>query len=255
MQSFTKNVGETVLVTLGSFLTTFAIIYFLSMAIGNGLSKAAHHHPSPTPVAPLSPLEMSRVVLEIRSQATIEGAMTDIGSGSGVVIDSRGYILTCNHVVDDAERVQVDIGDGFYLRGEVVAYDEQQDLAIVKVDHTFTDVAVWGSSQDLQLGDTVWAIGYPFDVAKLVRRGVVSGLGFNIEHNPFVVTDLQINPGDSGGAIFNSLGQLVGISARIQTTQGLMANIGIAFGIPSDIAHRFVLHNLPTKEYANDQLP
>ncbi len=240
MKPSIKKAGVTVSVILGSFLITFGLLYGLLQTIPSGLSKATVRPPAVHLTIP----QISRSVVEIRSQATIEGELMFIGSGSGVVIDPRGYILTCNHVVDDAERVQVDI-DGFLLRAEVVAWDDQQDLALLKVDRVFTDIAVWGSSSDLVLGDTVWAIGYPFDVTKLVRRGVVSGLDFNIQGNPFVVSDAQINPGDSGGAVFNDRGQLVGISARIQCTQGLVANIGIAFCIPSDLAHRFVLKHLP----------
>lgn len=200
--------------------------------------------PTPVPIT-----ETATSVVQIRSLVQSDGGMAQVGSGSGVVVDTRGYVLTCDHVVDGVDQVMVDVG-GFLSRATVIASDPYLDLALLRVDRGFSYAAPWGSSSALSLGDTVIAIGFPFDVAKLVRRGVVSSIDYNIECNPFIITDAQINPGDSGGAVFNSSGELVGISARIQTSQGLAANIGIAYAIPSEVAHWFVNHHLPlpTKE-------
>ncbi len=183
-------------------------------------------------------------VVEIRSSEMTPEGLQETGTGSGVVVDTRGYILTCEHVVAGTAQVMVDVG-GFHSRATVIATDADLDLALLKVNREFSSAIVWGESRDLHVGDAVYAIGFPFDTAKLLRRGVVAGIDYNIEYNPFIVTDAQINPGDSGGAIFNGSNELVGISARIQTAQGLFANIGVAYAIPSEVAHWFVKQHLP----------
>ncbi len=160
-----------------------------------------------------------------------------------MIVDARGYILTCEHVVSGAAQIMVDV-DGFRSRATVVAFDADLDLALLKVNREFPLAAPWGSSKALHVGDPVYAIGFPFDTAKMLRRGTLAGLDYNIEYNSFMVTDAQVNPGDSGGALFNEANELVGIPARIQTAQGFFANIGMSYVIPGDVAHWFVKEHI-----------
>jgi len=187
----------------------------------------------PTPKTPLQQATSS--VVEIRTQVVDDesGSLVPDGSGSGVIVDRRGYILTCWHVVNGAVAT-------------VVAHDPDLDLALIQVGREMKHVTTWGDSDLLQPGDSVFAIGYPYDLARLVRRGVIASTDFIIADGSFVVTDASVNPGDSGGGLFTESGQLIGIDARIQSVQGLAANIGIAYAITGNVAHWFVTHHLPT---------
>ncbi len=185
--------------------------------------------------------------MEIRTFGKGEdGAEIELGTGSCLIVDRSGYILTCLHVVNGADRISVEL-ENIHLTATVLARDETLDLALIHVDRQLPAAIVWGDSKALRLGDTVYAIGFPFDIARLLRRGTVAATAFEIEHSPFFVTDAQINPGDSGGGMFNENGELVGLPARIQSVQGLSANIGLAFAIPSDVAHWFVTHNMDVR--------
>ncbi len=204
-----------------------------------GISFTAAVHYAPPTVA-----EMSNTVVEIRSSVlNEEGALVEDGTGSGVVVDKSGYVLTCNHVVADTVQVLVEV-DGVRSKATVIAQDARLDLALLKVDRQFPAAVTWGDSAKLKLGDTVFAIGFPFDVAKLVRKGIISSIGYSIESRPFVVTDAQINPGDSGGGVFDANGRFIGVSARIQSAQGLRANVGMAYFIPGNVAHWFVTQHM-----------
>ncbi len=196
----------------------------------------------------IHPLEAAaKTVLEVRTSALNEDhALVPEGTGSAIIVDSRGYLLTCLHVVDTAVAISVE-WNGTHAAATVVAKDESLDLALLFVGRQLPPPTTWGSSKVLRLGDTAYAIGFPFDVSRLLRRGVVALVNIDFDGSPFIVTDAQINPGDSGGGVFNEAGELIGISARIQTAQGLRANIGIAYAIPSDVAHWFVTNALPQK--------
>ena len=158
--------------------------------------------------------------------------------GSGFVIDPDGYIVTNNHVVANAEEITVIFSDNTHLPATLVGRDSKIDLALLKVKPAKKLVAVpFGDSDALHLGDWLIAIGNPFGLGGSVSTGVVSAKGRNINAGPFddfIQTDAAINRGNSGGPLFNTKGEVVGINSAIFSPTG--ANIGIGFAIPSSLA-------------------
>ncbi|MBI1182071.1 MAG: Do family serine endopeptidase [Alphaproteobacteria bacterium] len=161
--------------------------------------------------------------------------------GSGVIIDARnGYILTNNHVIADADHIQVTLTDRRELDATLVGTDPEIDIAVLKVDaHDLTAMPI-GDSDKLKIGDFVIALGNPFGIGQAATLGIVSALGrsgLGIEgYEDFIQTDASINPGNSGGALIDQTGQLVGINTAILSGSG--GNIGIGFAIPADMAIR-----------------
>lgn len=154
--------------------------------------------------------------------------------GSGVIVDSSGYILTNYHVIRDAERIQVVLYDGALVDATVVGNDPESDLSVLKIAHKNLPQVVLGDSNSARIGDVVLAIGNPLGVGQTVTQGIVSAtgrnrVGINTFEN-FIQTDAAINPGNSGGALINVAGELVGINAAILGYQG------IGFAIPTSIA-------------------
>jgi S1-C subfamily serine protease len=163
------------------------------------------------------------------------------GNGSGVVYRADGLIVTNNHVVEEAGRVEVVFADGRALRAEVVGQDPFNDLAVVRVDRDGLDAIEVGRTQQLQVGDLAVAVGSPFGLDATVTVGVVSALGRGVHagaaggasvYLPEVIqTDAPINPGNSGGALVDRNGRLMGINSAILTS-GEPANAGVGFAIP-----------------------
>ena len=157
------------------------------------------------------------------------------GTGSGVVIDKKGYILTNNHVVEDADEVKVSFVDGKTVSGKVVGTDPKSDLAVVKVDNVDVQPAKLGDSEKLAVGEWVIAIGNPFGLDHTVTVGVLSAKnrsGFDSGHyEDFLQTDASINPGNSGGPLVSLDGEVVGINTMIA---GI--GTGIGFAVPSSMA-------------------
>jgi serine protease Do len=158
------------------------------------------------------------------------------GQGSGVIVDSSGYIVTNFHVVQDAERIQVRLSDRRSAIATVVADDPMMDIAILKIDLPNLIPAEWGDSDKLQVGDLVWAIGSPFGLERSLTFGIVSNKtrrsGSHLSNSPYqeyLQTDAAVNPGNSGGPLVNIDGQVVGINAAIFGP----AYQGISFAIPS----------------------
>ena len=156
--------------------------------------------------------------------------------GSGVIISADGYILTNNHVVDGADEVRVAIGEARKeYKATVIGRDPTADIAVLKIDATGLTPAVFGDSEQLQVGDVVLAIGDPFGVGQSVSRGIVSALGrgnLGIETiEDFIQTDAAINPGNSGGALVDSDGRLVGINTAILSRTGGFNGLGFAIPI------------------------
>ncbi len=158
--------------------------------------------------------------------------------GSGVIVDSEGYIITNYHVVDRATQVEVELSDGSRQRAQVIGTDPATDLAVLKIGGGKLTAAPWGKSSDLEVGDPVLAIGSPFGLARTVTKGIFSATGRhavveNINYQDFLQTDAAVNPGNSGGPLVNMQGQIVGINTAIvgPTYQG------ISFAIPSDMVH------------------
>lgn len=172
--------------------------------------------------------------------------------GSGVVVTSDGYILTNNHVVEGADKVQVILANGRdKYKGEVIGRDPGTDVALLKIEATNLPVATLGDSSKLRVGDTVIAIGSPFGLSQTVTTGIVSALkrtNLGITgargYESFIQTDASINPGNSGGPLIDHQGRVVGINTAIFGATG--GNIGIGFAIPINMAVD-ILDKLQTK--------
>ena len=160
------------------------------------------------------------------------------GLGSGVIVTKDGYILTNNHVVDNAEEVKVTLQDGREFTAKVVGRDPKSDIAVIKIDASSLPVVPMADSDKVQVGDIVLAIGNPFGVGQTVTTGIVSATGrgnLGIEdYEDFIQTDAAINPGNSGGALVDVEGRLIGINTAIYSRTG--GNQGIGFAIPSGLA-------------------
>ena len=173
-----------------------------------------------------------------------EGAGQSISSGSGVIYRGNGYIITNNHVVEDADRIEVIIGKRTY-EANLVGADPSSDLAVLKVESDGLPAIRFGSSKNLEVGEWVIAVGNPFNLTSTVTAGIVSAKGrelnimksiFPIES--FIQTDAAINPGNSGGALVNLEGELIGINTAILSKTGSYAGYG--FAVPSDIVKKVV---------------
>jgi serine protease Do len=167
---------------------------------------------------------------------------TQVSSGSGVIFTADGYIVTNNHVVASAERIEVNYNKRVYP-AELIGTDPSTDLAVIKIQGTNLPAISLASSKDLQVGEWVIAVGNPFSLASTVTAGIVSAKGrkigiledkFPIES--FIQTDAAINPGNSGGALVNKKGELVGINTAILSRTG--SYTGYAFAVPVDIARK-----------------
>jgi serine protease Do len=172
------------------------------------------------------------------------GAHTQVSSGSGVIFSSDGYIVTNNHVVESAEKIQVLFRKNVY-DAELVGTDPSTDLAVLKIKENNLPAVTLGNSRNLQVGEWVIAVGNPFSLASTVTAGIVSAKGrrINIVEDKFPIesfiqTDAAINPGNSGGALVNKSGELVGINTAILSRTG--SYTGYAFAVPVDIARKVV---------------
>lgn len=167
------------------------------------------------------------------------------GSGSGVIIRSDGYIVTNNHVVDGASKVEVTLNNNKTYPATVVGTDPATDVAILKIDATGLPVVPFGDSDKLRLGQWVIAIGSPYDLRSTITAGIVSAKGRQMQHGPgesqfkiesFIQTDAAVNPGNSGGALVNQKGELVGVNTAIISQTGSFT--GYSFAVPSNIVRR-----------------
>lgn len=165
-------------------------------------------------------------------------APTPIGSGSGVIIDAaKGEILTNNHVVEKGQALQVQLYDGRVVDATLIGRDPQTDIALIKVSATGLAAMAIGDSAKIQVGDLAFAIGYPFGFDQTLTMGVISGLGrtgIGDGFQDFIQTDAAVNSGNSGGALIDSRGRLIGINTAIWSKSG--DNAGIAFAIPVNMA-------------------
>jgi len=157
--------------------------------------------------------------------------------GSGFIISSDGYILTNNHVVDDADEIIVRTNDRNEYKAKVIGVDQRSDIALIKIDAEHLPVVKIGSAENLKVGEWVLAIGSPFGFDHSVTAGIVSAKGRNLpseNYVPFIQTDVAINPGNSGGPLFNLDGKVVGINSQIYSRSG--GFMGLSFAIPIDVA-------------------
>jgi Do/DeqQ family serine protease len=158
--------------------------------------------------------------------------------GSGVIVSTAGYIVTNFHVVEAADEIEVALADGTQLPAKVVGVDPETDLAVLRVNAERLQAIAFGQSEQLRVGDPVFAIGNPFGVGQTVTSGIVSALGRSGLHintfENFIQTDAAINPGNSGGALIDAQGNLVGINTAIYSRSG--GSMGIGFAIPVSTA-------------------
>ncbi len=161
--------------------------------------------------------------------------------GSGVIISEDGYIVTNNHVIDGADKIIVALPESNKeYEAKIIGKDTKSDLAIIKINAKNLPFLKFASSNDLQIGDIVFAIGNPFGVGESITQGIISalnksGIGIN-DYENFIQTDASINPGNSGGALVDSRGGLIGINTAILSRTG--GNHGIGFAIPSEMVKR-----------------
>lgn len=169
------------------------------------------------------------------------------GSGSGSIIDQRGYVLTNNHVIKDAYKVYVNLADGTRMEGKVIGADPENDLAIVKFDPPkgmALTIIPFGESSNLKVGQKVLAIGNPFGLERTLTRGIVSGLGRPVQGDAqtiirdMIQTDASINPGNSGGPLLNARGEIIGVNTMIYSPSG--GSVGVGFAVPVNTAKRIV---------------
>jgi Do/DeqQ family serine protease len=169
-----------------------------------------------------------------------------MGSGSGVIISKEGYILTNNHVIDNADNIEVVLNDKRTFDAEVIGTDPSTDLAVIKVDAENLPFIPFGNSDNLKLGEWVLAVGNPFNLNSTVTAGIVSAKARNINIlsssfaiESFIQTDAAVNPGNSGGALVNLSGELVGINTAIASQTGNFT--GYSFAVPSSIAQKVAM--------------
>ena len=160
-------------------------------------------------------------------------------SAPASIVRPDGYILTNNHVVDGADQVKVELTDGRTFTAKVVGTDAPSDLAVLKIDGTNLQTLPLGDSDKVRVGDVVLAVGNPLGVGQTVTMGIVSAKGRATgvgdgSYEDFIQTDAPINQGNSGGALVNTQGELVGINSQILSPSG--GNIGIGFAIPANMA-------------------
>jgi S1-C subfamily serine protease len=169
------------------------------------------------------------------------------GSGSGSIIDTRGYVLTNNHVIENAYKVFINLADGSQLEGAVVGTDSENDLAVLKFEpppNGNIKTIPFGDSGSLRVGQRVLAIGNPFALERTLTVGIVSGLGRPIQTSrqniirDMIQTDASINPGNSGGPLLDSQGRMIGINTMIYSPTG--GSVGIGFAVPVNTAKRVV---------------
>jgi Do/DeqQ family serine protease len=173
-----------------------------------------------------------------------------MSSGSGVIISNDGYIVTNNHVIDKAEKIEIALNDKRTYTAELVGKDPTTDLALLKIKEQGLPFLAYGNSDNVKVGEWVLAVGNPFNLTSTVTAGIVSAKGRSInilENNPdqglfpiesFIQTDAAVNPGNSGGALVNTEGQLVGINSAIASTTGSYA--GYSFAVPVNIVKKVV---------------
>lgn len=170
------------------------------------------------------------------------------GAGSGVIITDDGYIITNNHVVEGADKIQVHLNDNRAFNAKVIGRDPSTDLALIKIDAKDLPVLTYGNSDDVKVGQWVLAVGNPMNLTSTVTAGIVSAKARNInilQNDPsrdiipiesFIQTDAAVNPGNSGGALVNVNGELIGINSAIASTTG--AYTGYSFAIPVNIVKK-----------------
>lgn len=165
-----------------------------------------------------------------------------VGTGSGVIITEDGYIVTNNHVVENASELEVTLNNNKTYTAKLVGTDSKMDIALLKVDtKDKLPYATFGNSDDIKVGEWVLAVGNPYNLTSTVTAGIVSAKARNLSKDglqSFIQTDAAVNPGNSGGALVNTRGQLIGINTMISSTTG--SYVGYSFAVPSNITRKII---------------
>ena len=184
--------------------------------------------PSPSPRGRRAPPERNQPEREVPR-----------GVGSGFILSADGYVMTNAHVVESASEIYVTLTDKREFKGKVIGVDKRTDVALVKIDATGLPKMTLGESKNIRVGQWVLAIGSPFGLENTVTAGIISAKGRDTgELLPFIQTDVAVNPGNSGGPLINTKGEVIGINSQILSDSG--GSIGISFAIPVDDAMRVV---------------
>jgi Do/DeqQ family serine protease len=175
-----------------------------------------------------------------------------IGTGSGVIISEDGYIVTNNHVVKDATELEVTLNNNKTYKARLVGTDSKMDIALLKVDaDEKLPYAIFGNSDTIKVGEWVLAVGNPYNLTSTVTAGIISAKARDLSNNgiqSFIQTDAAVNPGNSGGALVNTRGELIGINTMISSQTG--SYVGYSFAVPSNITRKIVEDLI---EYGNVQ--
>ena len=167
-----------------------------------------------------------------------------MGSGSGVIVSYDGYIITNHHVIETAEEIQITTNDNQSYEAKIIGSDEQNDIALLKIESSEElPYAVFGDSDSTQIGEWVLAVGNPFNLTSTVTAGIISAKSRSLDPTgrttqSYIQTDDAVNPGNSGGALINEKGELIGINTAIQTQTG--SYVGYSFAVPSNIAKKVI---------------
>ena len=165
-----------------------------------------------------------------------------VGTGSGVIISEDGYIVTNNHVVQDASDIEITLNNKSTYKAKLVGTDSKMDIALLKIDAPVKlPYTVFADSDNVKVGEWVLAVGNPYNLTSTVTAGIVSAKARNLDTNgiqSFIQTDAAVNPGNSGGALVNTHGELIGINTMISSMTG--SYVGYSFAVPSNIARKII---------------
>ncbi|MEM5948368.1 trypsin-like peptidase domain-containing protein [Spirochaetia bacterium 38H-sp] len=261
-----------------AIVVLFSISTVIGIRVGKGISQTGSKTqaedktiisipPSETNVTPVaensgrySQDELENIsIYEQRNEAVVNITTETVGynwflepvpqegvTGSGSIIDKRGYVLTNYHVIKDAYKIYISLADHSQYEGKIVGVDPENDLAVLKFDAGEKELATipMGESSDLKVGQKVLAIGNPFGLERTLTVGVVSALGRPVKTDSGLIiqgmiqTDTSINPGNSGGPLLDSRGRMIGINTMIYSPSG--GSVGVGFAVPVDTARRIV---------------
>ncbi|MGH2665864.1 S1C family serine protease [Flavobacterium sp.] len=186
------------------------------------------------------------------SRAGGGGQQTQVGTGSGVIISEDGYIVTNNHVVKDATELEVTLNNNKTYKAKLVGTDSKMDIALLKIQSDEKlPYATFGNSDTIKVGEWVLAVGNPYNLTSTVTAGIVSAKARDLSNNgiqSFIQTDAAVNPGNSGGALVNTRGELIGINTMISSQTG--SYVGYSFAVPSNLTRKIVEDLM---EYGNVQ--
>ncbi|SFS74963.1 Do family serine endopeptidase [Lutibacter maritimus] len=167
---------------------------------------------------------------------------SQIGTGSGVIISSDGYIVTNNHVINNATDIAVVLNNKKEYKAKIIGTDPTNDIALIKVDAKDLPYVTFGDSDHIKIGEWVLAVGNPYNLTSTVTAGIISAKGRDLDGNgsvdSFIQTDAAVNPGNSGGALVNTRGELIGINTAISSMTGSF--VGYSFAVPSNIAKKVI---------------